>query len=183
MRKHNIGGATYPLTATVPRDPAPRNVRHRGRSSHNAPPDPFPVEYRSPRRSSPSQERDLDGFTAASIGRRADEYLGPRLSSPPAVLAGPFLPHHRCLRFFQPVEASRNLWRNDNTVRDGSLRSAIDGNRKPRSVHSRRSPFRPLRDTTTRRRREPPTSIPASRTTASMRYRTPSSTRARYTTT
>ena len=59
-------------------------------------------------------------------------------------------------RLIQPVEASRHLWRNSHTVRDRSLRHAIDGNRKRPSVRSRRSPFRPLRGTTAGRRRFTP---------------------------
>ena len=77
---------------------------------------------------------------------------------PSPVLAGPFRPAHRRRRLIQPVEASRYLCRNSHslTVRDRSLRHAIDGNRKRPSVRSRRSPFRPLRGTTAGRRRSTP---------------------------
>ena len=64
--------------------------------------------------------------------------------------------HHRRRRFIQPVEASRRLWRNSHTVRDRSLRNAIDGNSKQRIARPRRSSFPPLCSTTTGRGRSTP---------------------------
>ena len=78
----------------------------------------------------------------------ADEYRACSTIQPPGLLTGTFRPYHRRRWSLQLVAAPRDLWRNDTTVRDRSMRHAVERIRKRCSLSSRSSAIGSLREGT-----------------------------------